>query len=233
MLALLNFLKDFEPVAYFVLAAVSVRFFIRIGATQLRLEKTLFGLEQGMLRRERNTAFGMLLLLGLTAAGVYVSAHVLLPEAQHAEAARLVADPSKPTAIPTPTPYVLFGVDVSGCANPHATILNPKPGDTVQGRIDIRLTADPPGFAFYRIELGNSDLGDVWMVRYVNHLAGHLWDVKENAKVTRRFKALEREFAAKNRKTSTAQHLTALICLLNVAWLLLGLRAVLAFLTSH
>jgi hypothetical protein len=169
MLALLNFLKDFEPVAYFVLAVVSVRFFIRIGATQLRLEKTLFELEQGLLRKERNMAFGMLLLLGLTAAGVYLSTHVLLPEVQHAEANRLAADPSKPTAVPTPTPYVLFGVDVSGCANPHATILSPKPGDTVQGRWDIRLTADPPGFAFYRIELGNSDLGDVWMTLFTGN----------------------------------------------------------------
>jgi hypothetical protein len=90
-------------------------------------------------------------------------------------------DASQPTAVPTPTPYVLFGVDVSGCANPKATILEPKPGDTVQGPVEIQLTANVSQFAFYRIELGSPDSADVWMTLKTNNkpitdAVGYTWD---------------------------------------------------------
>jgi hypothetical protein len=181
MLALLSFLKDFEYVGYFLLAVVSVRFFIQIGAAQLRLEKSLFGLEQNLLRRQRNAALGMLLLLGLTAAGIFASAHLLLPQVRQTEIQRQAGDPNKPTVVPTPTPFILFGVDVSGCANPKATILAPKPGDPVQGPVDIKLTVNPTNFAFYRIELGSPDSNDVWMTLFTSNetiqsAVGYRWD---------------------------------------------------------
>lgn len=181
MLPLLIFMRDFEFVGYFLLTVISIRFFIRVAAAEIRLQKSMFGLEQELLRRQRNAAIGMLALLALVAAGVFTSVHFLLPEAERVAQNRLSGDSSQPTAVPSPTPFILFGVDVSGCVNPKATILNPKPGDTVEGVVDIKLTANPAEFAFYRIELGSPDSGDVWMTLFTNNESissevGYQWD---------------------------------------------------------
>jgi hypothetical protein len=106
---------------------------------------------------------------------------VLLPETIRQEEVRAAGETTQPTAVPSPTPYVLFGVDISGCANPKATILKPKPGDTVQGPVEIQLTASESQFAFYQIELGSPDSGDVWMTLFTSNTAitdgiGTTWD---------------------------------------------------------
>jgi hypothetical protein len=57
-------------------------------------------------------------------------------------------------------------VDISGCTNTEATIVQPKPGDAVKGKISIQITADITNFAFYKIELSRADEPDVWSTLY-------------------------------------------------------------------
>jgi hypothetical protein len=181
MLPFLNLLKDGEYVVYFTLGVISLRFFYHAAEIQLRLRKSIFGLERQLLQGQRNGAVGVCMLLALTAATVYGGVHYLLPEILRKEQTAGAGGAAVATPVPSPTPYLFGGVDISGCANPKATILEPKPGDTVRGPVDIRLTANMSQFAFYRIEVGSPDSADVWMTLNTdnqsrNNEVGYTWD---------------------------------------------------------
>lgn len=171
MESLLKLLLGYEPVIYFLLVIVSIRFFYRIIVIQIRLQKSMFGLEREILLRAQTGALGMLALLILLGGGVYLSAHRLLPEAIRARQQAPVASDGVaiPTTVPSPTPFVQFGVDVSGCVNKRATILKPKPGDTVQGMVDFLISANIEQFAYYSIQLGSPDTADVWMTLFTSN----------------------------------------------------------------
>jgi hypothetical protein len=167
MIAFLTFLHDYEIVFYYLLGLISLRFIYQLIAAQIQLSKTIFGLEHQLFLGRRTGALGRLALVAVIVGAIYSSVHAVLPQAQSAEQTRLaVISAHQPTPTLTPTPMQEFGVDVSGCTNTKAAILAPKPGDAVKGKIIIRLTADIPNFAFYKLELSRADEPDVWSTLY-------------------------------------------------------------------
>jgi hypothetical protein len=163
MLTFLTFLHDYEIAGYYLLGLISLRYIYLFFAAQIHLSKTIFGLERQLILGRRTGALGRLALIAVVVGSLYAAVHLGLPRAQSAEQTRLAAIAShQPVATLTPTPMEQFGVDVSGCTNEKATIQLPKPGDAVKGKISIRIIADIPNFAFYKIELGRPDEPDVW-----------------------------------------------------------------------
>ena len=156
---------------YYVLGLLALWYLSRLLVTQVRLAKTNFGLERELFQGQRNGAAGRLALAILAGTGIYLAVRYGLPEAQRAEQIRREANlVNLPTITLTPTPFELFGVDVSGCSNPNATILQPKPGDTVSGKTAILIVADIPNFAYFIIELGTPEEPDAWVTLYSENL---------------------------------------------------------------
>jgi len=170
MVALLTLLQDYEMVAYYLAALVALRYIYLFIAAQVRLSKTAFGLERELCLGQRNRAAGTLSLIIGLAVGVNLAVRYGLPEAQRVEQVRINANAVfLPTITPTPTPLVLFGVDVSGCNQPKARLLEPRPGEAVRGKVALRIVADISNFAFYKIELGTPDEPDLWIPIYSNN----------------------------------------------------------------
>ncbi len=170
MVAFLIFLRDYEMVVYYLAVLVGLYNAYLFFAAQVRLSKTAFGLERELNIARRNAAIlALFLILGLVA-GIHLAAQYGLPEAQRIEQARIDANAvNLPTITPTPTPLILFGVDVTGCNEKKARLLEPQPGDIVRGKITLRIVADIPNFAFYKIELGTPDEPDLWIPIYGNN----------------------------------------------------------------
>jgi hypothetical protein len=152
MVAVLAFVQDYEMVVYYLAALVGLYNVYLFLAAQIRLSKTAFGLERELNAGRRTRALAALLLIIVLAAGV-----------NNANAANL------PTITPTPTPLVLFGVDVTGCNNLKARLLEPRPGQAVKGKVTLRIVADIINFAFYKIELGTPGEPDLWVTLYNNN----------------------------------------------------------------
>jgi hypothetical protein len=167
MLTFLTFLRDYEIAGYYLLGLISLRYIYLFIAAQIQLSKTIFGLERQLFLARRTGALGRLALIALVVGGIFGAVHIGLPQANSAERTRLAAIAAQqPVVTLTPTPMEQFGVDVSGCTNAKATILLPKPGDAVKGKVPIRIAADILNFAFYKIELGRPDDQDVWTTLY-------------------------------------------------------------------
>ena len=173
MVTLLTLLQDYEMVVYYLAVMVSLWHTYYFVAAQVRISKSPFGLERELNQRRRNRAAATILLLGAAVLGIHLAVRYGLPEAQRVERLRINANAGNlPTITPSPTPLVLFGVDVSGCdirINPHARLLVPQPGAAVKGKVTVRIVADIPDFAFYKIELGSPDEPDLWVPLYSNN----------------------------------------------------------------
>lgn len=170
MVAVLAFVQDYEMVVYYLAALVGLYNVYLFLAAQIRLSKTAFGLERELNAGRRTRALAALLLIIVLAAGVNLAVRYGLPEAQRAEQARINANAANlPTIAPTPTPLVLFGVDVTGCNNLKARLLEPRPGQAVKGKVTLRIVADIINFAFYKIELGTPGEPDLWVTLYNNN----------------------------------------------------------------
>ncbi len=63
-----------------------------------------------------------------------------------------------PTETPTPPP------PPPNCSDPNVQIVQPIDGEQIQGRVDIRGTANIPNFQFYKIELGLGEQPSRWSV---------------------------------------------------------------------
>ena len=167
MMPVLTFLRDYEIVFYYLLGLISLWFIYQFIAAQIQISKTIFGLERQLYIGRRTGALGRLALLALIFGAIYASVHIGLPEAETAEQIRqatIIAHLPTPTL--TPTPIEQFGVDVSGCTNAKATIVQPKPGEAVKGKVTIKLVANIGDFAFYKLELSRADEPDVWSTLY-------------------------------------------------------------------
>ncbi len=100
--------------------------------------------------------------MALAGGSVFAAVHLALPNLERAELVRTTGS-SVPLPTPSPTAFVLFGVDMSGCVNPRANITSPTPGQAVQGEVELRGSANIDQFAFYKYELSNPEAGDVWV----------------------------------------------------------------------
>jgi len=167
MMTFLKFLRDYEFAFYYLLGLISLRFIYLLITAQIQLSKTIFGLERQLFLGRRTGALGRLALEAVIVGAIYAAVHIALPQAQSAEQIRQAAIAAhQPTPTLTATPMEQFGVDISGCTNTEATIVQPKPGDAVKGKISIQITADITNFAFYKIELSRADEPDVWSTLY-------------------------------------------------------------------
>jgi hypothetical protein len=170
MVAFLKFLQDYEMVVYYLSGLAALRYLYLLIAAQVRLSKSSFDLERKLNQGQRNQALGYLALIVSVAVGVHFAVLSGLPEAQRAEQVRMAANAvTLPTITPTPTPLELFGVDVSGCNNPKARLLSPKPGEAVKGKVTVQIVADIENFAFFKLELGRPDEPEVWVMLYTNN----------------------------------------------------------------
>jgi hypothetical protein len=172
MVTFLTFLQDYEMVWYYLMGLIALWYAYRFLAAQVRLAKSKFGLERELFQGQRNAAFGRLALVLLAAGGMYAAVRYGLPEAQRIERLRAKAGAvNLPTITPTPTPLELFGIDVSGCNNPQARIVSPRPGEAVKGKVEIVIVADIENFAFYRLELYRSDEPDALVTLFNDDVA--------------------------------------------------------------
>lgn len=126
------------------------------------VNRARFGLERERASASRLRAVLMLGLVGAAALATFAISTLLVPQV--------------PLANPTPAPTISLLEsgsatplnrelpDSSGCLNPAATISDPQPGDELRGLVEIRGTADIPGFAFYRIEVRQSGPDAPWQV---------------------------------------------------------------------
>jgi hypothetical protein len=162
MLALLRFLRPLELIIYALLALGVLAAVRRVVRAQGELRKTIFVLEREALIARQTRAYLAIVLLGLGGGATFAAVNVVLPRLQRAELVRTTGS-SEPQPTPSPTAFVLFGVDLSGCANPRATLTSPTPGQAVQGDVQLRGSANIDQFAFYKYELSNPEVGDVWV----------------------------------------------------------------------
>ena len=140
MLALLRFLPPLEFVIYALLALGVLANARRIALARGELRKTIFGLEREALDSRQTRASLTIALLSLAGGLVFAAVNLALPSLERAELVRTTGS-SEPQPTPSPTAFVLFGVDLSGCANPRATITSPTPGQAVQGDVELRGSA--------------------------------------------------------------------------------------------
>jgi hypothetical protein len=71
----------------------------------------------------------------------------------------------------TVTPFSVDLVDSAGCTNENATIIEPVMGDSVQGQIEFRGTANIPGFAFYKLEYHDLQPESTWLAISASNVA--------------------------------------------------------------
>lgn len=162
MVEVLNLLQSYEVLLYVVAGALALAYLRRIYVARRELRKTIFGLEREALSRRQNQSMAMLVFLGLTVGLVFAAVNYALPQVRRSQLVQAVST-LEVAVTPSPTPLILYGVDLSGCTNLHATIKSPTPGQTVQGNVEIRGSADIADFAFWKYELGNPQAADVWV----------------------------------------------------------------------
>lgn len=162
MVEVLNLLQSYEVLLYVVAGALALAYLRRIYVARRELRKTIFGLEREALSRRQNQSMVMLVFLGLTVGLVFAAVNYALPQVRRSQLVQAVST-LEVAVTPSPTPLILYGVDLSGCTNLHATIKSPTPGQTVQGNVEIRGSADIADFAFWKYELGNPQAADVWV----------------------------------------------------------------------
>jgi hypothetical protein len=158
-------------VVNYLLGLIGLWYVAHFLAAQLRLSKSKFGLERELFQGQRNASLGRLALIFLAAAGIYAAVRYGLPEAQRVERLRAEAGAvNLPTITPTPTPLELFGIDVSGCNNPKARVVSPRPGEAVRGKVEILIVADIANFAYYKLELYRADEPEALIPLFSNDL---------------------------------------------------------------
>jgi hypothetical protein len=180
LLEVLSLLQSYEILVFVVAGVLALAYLRQIFIVRRDLRKTIFGLEREALRRRQTRSLTMLVFLGMAVVLVFVGVNYALPQVRRSQLLQAVAT-TQVMPTPSPTPFILYGVDLSGCTNVHATIKSPTPGQTVEGTVQIQGSADIANFAFWKYELGNPQVADVWMtlkasnVRVTNGLLGK-WD---------------------------------------------------------
>jgi hypothetical protein len=88
---------------------------------------------------------------------------------------------------------------------------------------------------FYRMNEIEMELGHLWMVRYVEHLKSDITSAMAAEQNNHRLKSLGQAFDSSKRssKISTTRNVNRLVWLMIVGWILLALRALIAFLISQ
>jgi hypothetical protein len=172
MKAVLSFFIRFAPLIYLLLV-VGLMFGIR-RLVQARAEarEAIYGLEREIAHRHASQAISTLALVGFLAVAEVVLVVFLAPSLP---ALLQVATPTmNPLLVPTGTlspelmgtlgaiaPGSTPTAQATGCIPGQINITSPKPGDEIQGQVDLKGTASIPNFGFYKYEF--SPIGsDAW-----------------------------------------------------------------------
>ncbi len=158
---------------YALLGVGGLVYVYHVAQARRRIHRTLFGLEKEAALQKQNRALVMLILLLALAISVavinrYIAPNVGLLLASPAPVTAATAAPSpspiRPQAIPGP-----LVVDSSGCQNPGATLVEPKPKTQIAGSFEVRGTADIDNFAFYTFEISGPNTNGAWVSLYVGN----------------------------------------------------------------
>lgn len=170
----LLFVEAYQAWIYLLLAFVAVlyaRLFFRALGIYRR---ALYALERerALTRALRSGAGLAILTAGFIATFILTTFAVpAIPAAMRPTAmptVSLLATPRQEQAdslagFATATPFSVDLVDSAGCTNENATIIEPISGDSVQGQIVFRGTANIPGFAFYKLEYHDLQPDSTWL----------------------------------------------------------------------
>ena len=153
-------LANYEPLIYIALAIGALFAFRQMWRSWREWRDSVYGLEREFALRRLGQATAIaLLILGLVFAEFFIATFI----APSLPASDIIATPtlnllvtpvgtlspgSTALAITQPVPN-----GMSGCIPDKIMITSPKPGDDVNGTIQITGTADVPNFAFYKYEV--------------------------------------------------------------------------------
>lgn len=153
-------LANYEPLIYIALAIGALFAFRRMWNSWREWRDSVYGLERefALRRLGQATALGIL-ILGLVFAEFFIATFV----APTLPASDILATPTLDLLV-TPAGTVPPGATavstaqtvpngMSGCIPDQIMITSPKPGDIVNGIVDITGTANVPNFAFYKYEI--------------------------------------------------------------------------------
>ncbi len=163
MVAVLSFFIRWAPLI-FSLLTLGALFGIR-GLLKARAEMrgTTYGLEREIAHRHTSQAVSTLVLVGVLAFAEFVLVVFLVPNIP--ALSQLATPTMNPLLTPTST-FPLELVETLGAGTPASTptaaatgcipgqidITSPKPGDQIQGAINLKGTATIPNFGFYKYE---------------------------------------------------------------------------------
>jgi hypothetical protein len=170
----LLFVEDFQAWIYLLLAVVALlygRLFLRaLGVYRgaiYSLER-----ERALARALRSGAGLALITAGFLATFILTTfaAPALPPELRPTAiptvsllATPIVEGAEDESILATSTPFTVDQVESVGCTNENATLIEPVSGDSVQGQVLFKGTANIPGFAFYKLEYHDLQPESTWL----------------------------------------------------------------------
>ena len=137
-----------------------------------------FGLEREIANRHKNQAISALVLVSLLAFSEFFLVVFLVPSIP--ALSQLATTTMNPLLTPTSTfplqflethgaetPAMTLTAQASGCIPGQIDITSPKPGDEIQGLIEMKGSANIPNFGFYKYEF--TTIGsDTWATILAN-----------------------------------------------------------------
>jgi hypothetical protein len=169
----LVFIDQHQGWIYFLLAIAGLAYLRLAARWYAELRRAMFGLEREHALDRLKQVGAMLALVAAASAATFVVTTFVSPAlpATSGQMAvptvSLLATPQAPLPATgegaiSATPLPLVELDSSGCQNPHATVTQPRSGDTLSGVVRILGTADIDNFGFYKLEYRSLDGDSPW-----------------------------------------------------------------------
>lgn len=162
---LLLLVARYQTELYYALGAGMVIYVLILLRASQQLEQASFGLERSKNLQRRNTALAMLVMLFALSISIYLVSRAVVPNLILSRPTPVLA---RPTIVPTPTLIAadvtgpLF-IDSGGCANPNATLTQPKPNDRLVSSVEVKGSANVENFAFYKFEISGANTNGAWV----------------------------------------------------------------------
>ena len=182
MVFFLQKLANFAGLVYLACAVGMVLYLREIFAARLDRKQSLYSLEREAANARASRGVLMIFVIGLLAGATYVLSTYVAPTLAVEQAATTPTPPftlttdtpltptgqatapieatpaaaESPTPAPTPPP-----LPPASCPDPNVQLVAPVPGQTFNGSIQLRGTADTTNFAFYKFTLKGPATNDV------------------------------------------------------------------------
>ncbi len=169
MYEILNFLKTYEYVIYFVFGITAVLYIYRFTMAWMEIRASVFGLELVSAQRKLNrSAMGLFVLLFFTViifvlitfVAPVVTPELSVPELDGSIAANATKQSETGTQaaneVATPNVIPTVAIYEDGCIPEVIEITSPEVGETIRGVVSITGTVNVPNLGHYIIEIANS-----------------------------------------------------------------------------